>query len=329
MRAMVRDGFGVPETLRLEDVPVPHPAAGEVRIAVKAFGINRAETYMRRGTWGDVASISGIECVGTVDLDASGRFSEGQIVAAVMGGLGRTRPGSYAEYTCAPAENVFAVETELPWAALAAIPESYATAWWCLFENLNIERQHVVLIRGATSALGQAALNIAADLGCTVVATTRGAENAALLTEAGAARVIVDGGSIADEVRAIGPVDRVLDVVGNRTLRDSLLTLAPRGRLCQAGFLGGAEPVEAFNPIVDIRPDASLSFFGSFALGTPGYPSARIPMNEIVHRAAVGRYKARPAKVFPLEGVPDAHRLMEANGAKGKIVIEVGGCAGS
>ena len=107
MRAIVRDSYGGPEHLVVREVPIPEPSNGDIRIRVKAFGVNRAETYMRRGTWGDVAAISGIECVGVVDADPSGQFSTGHTVAAIMGGLGRTRPGSYAEFTCAPATNVF------------------------------------------------------------------------------------------------------------------------------------------------------------------------------------------------------------------------------
>ena len=97
MRAIVREAYGGPENLTLREVPLPEPGAGEVRIRIKAFGINRAETYMRRGAWGDVAAISGIECVGEIDADPSGTFARGQKVAAIMGGLGRTRPGSYGK----------------------------------------------------------------------------------------------------------------------------------------------------------------------------------------------------------------------------------------
>jgi NADPH2:quinone reductase len=325
MRAIVRESYGGPEQLVVKDVPIPVPTDGEVRINVKAFGINRAETYMRRGTWGDVATISGIECVGVVDLDPSGRWRPGQTVAAIMGGLGRTRPGSYAEYTCAPSTNVFALETGIPWPELAAIPESFATAWWCLFNNLRLEPGHAVLVRGATSALGEAAVNIAADLGASVLGTTRHATKTQRLSSLGAAHVLTETREVAGVVRDLFPagVDRVLDLIGNSTLRDSLRTLKPGGKLCQAGFLGGPDPVDAFNPILDMPSDVDLSFFGSFVLGTDGFSTARIPMQRIVNRVAAGRYKAAPARVFAFEAVPDAHRLMESNGANGKIVVEV------
>jgi len=140
---MVFEEYGGPEKLIIKDLPVPEPGNGEVRVRVKAFGINRAETYMRKGAWGDVVRVSGIECVGEVDSDPSGALRPGQKVAAIMGGLGRTRNGSYAEYTCVPSTNIFRLETKLPWEELAAIPESYATAWICLFENLRLAKGQV------------------------------------------------------------------------------------------------------------------------------------------------------------------------------------------
>src|SRR5947209_3753123 len=97
MRAIVISEYGGPEKLVIKDLPIAKPAEGQVLVAVKAFGVNRAETYMRKGSWGNVAKISGIECVGVVSEDPSGRLPEGQMVTALMGGLGRTINGSYAE----------------------------------------------------------------------------------------------------------------------------------------------------------------------------------------------------------------------------------------
>src|ERR1700757_3068240 len=106
MKAIVIKEHGGPEQLVIREMDVPKPGPQDVLIRVKAFGINRAELYMRKGTWGQIAPVSGIECVGEVVHDATGALPEGAKVAAVMGGLGRTRNGSYAEYTCAPATNV-------------------------------------------------------------------------------------------------------------------------------------------------------------------------------------------------------------------------------
>ena len=124
MRAIVITEPGGPEVLQIQEVADPVPGNAEVLIAVEAFGVNHAETHMRKGEWPEATQISGIEAVGTVVTDPSGVLAEGTKVLTIMGGLGRTRNGSYAEYTVAPASNVASIETSLDWADLAAIPES-------------------------------------------------------------------------------------------------------------------------------------------------------------------------------------------------------------
>src|SRR5499433_9053 len=110
-----------------------------------------------------------------------------------MGGLGRTINGSYAEYTRVRASNVALIESDLSWAELAAIPETYATAWTCLFRNLEITKEQTILIRGGTSSLGQAAINIAVNAGARVITTTRSQRRFAMLERLGAARVELEG----------------------------------------------------------------------------------------------------------------------------------------
>ena len=250
-------------------------------------------------------------------------LSVGTKVLTIMGGLGRTRNGSYAEYTVAPAANVARIETSLDWADLAAIPESYATAWLTLHGNLELEAGQSLLVRGATSALGQAAVNIASDLGANVIATTRRESRAPLLCSLGAAGVVIDTGTIAGEVRKLAPggADRVLDLVGNSVLRDSLQAAAAKGRVCQAGFLGGLGPVADFLPAFDMPSGVQFSFFGSFEVGTEGYPISAIPFQDIVAKAEAGIYQAKPARVFAFEEIAEAHRIMEAGQAGGKLVV--------
>ena len=146
--------------------------AGHVVIEIKAFGINHAEMHMRRGEWAEAAKVIRIECVGLVKSCPGGEFPVGAKVAALMGGLGRTINGSYAEYTRVRASNGAPIGFDLPWAELAAIPETYATAWTCLFRNLEIVRGQTLVIRGAASSFGQAALNMAIDAGVRVIATS-------------------------------------------------------------------------------------------------------------------------------------------------------------
>src|SRR5262245_11872768 len=170
MRAILRTAFGGPDVLVIREIPEPEPKDGHVVIEVKAFGLNHAELHMRKGEWAEAAAVSGIECVGVVKSCPGGEFPLGVNVAALMGGLGRTINGSYAEVTRAPVSNVALIDADLSWADLAAIPETYATAWTCLFRNLEIVRGQSVVIRGATSSFGQAAVNMAVNAGDKVVA---------------------------------------------------------------------------------------------------------------------------------------------------------------
>jgi len=140
MRAIVLEKFAGLDSLVYTDLPEPEPLPGHVVIEIKAFGLNHAELHMRRGEWAEAAKVIGIECVGLVKSCPGGEFPIGTKVAALMGGLGRTINGSYAEYTRVRASNVALIESDLPWAEIAAIPETYATAWTCLFRNLEITR---------------------------------------------------------------------------------------------------------------------------------------------------------------------------------------------
>jgi NADPH:quinone reductase len=323
MRAIVITEPGGPEVLQIQEVPDPVATDGEVLIRVRAFGVNHAETHMRQGEWPEATPVSGIEAVGTVAADPSGALAEGTKVITIMGGLGRSRNGSYAEYTVAPASNVVSIETSLGWTELGAIPESYATGWLALRGNLDLQAGDSLLIRGATSALGQAAVNIATDLGARVYATTRRENRAALLRSLGAEDVVIETGAIADAVRVVVPggVDKVLDLVGNSVLRDSLRAASAKGSICQAGFLGGLGPVDSFLPAFDMPSGVQFSFFGSFEVGNGAYPISLVPFQEIVTKAESGVYQAKPSRVFAFEEIAAAHRLMEAGQAGGKLVV--------
>jgi NADPH:quinone reductase-like Zn-dependent oxidoreductase len=325
MKAIVITEPGGPEVLALTELPDPVPTAGEVLIRVRAFGLNHAEAYMRSGAWGQVARIPGIECAGTVEADPSGRLAAGTPVVAILGGMGRTRNGSYAELVTVPASNVVPVRTSLSWTDLVALPEVYATAWAGLHQNLALRPGQTVLVRGATSSLGQAAVNVAAEEGATVIATTRKPARAGLLRGIGAAQVLIDDGQLASQVQELGSeVDCVYDLVGNRVLRDSLRIVRAGGRVCQLGFLGGLEPVTDFNPIADLPTGVQLSFYGSaFVLGTDGFPLADIPLQQMIAKAEDGSYKAKPVRVFGFDDIVDAHRVMEEGQAEGKMVVTV------
>lgn len=321
MRAIVLEKFGGLDSLVYKDIPEPEPMPGHVVIEIKAFGLNHAEMHMRRGEWAEAAPVSGIECVGIVKSCPGGEFPVGAKVAALMGGLGRTINGSYAQYTRAPVSNVALIEADLPWAELAAIPETYATAWTCLFRNLEIKQGQLLVIRGATSSFGQAALKMAVNAGVRVIATSRSRDRFALLEKLGAERCEVERPDLSKHIAEARQIDAVLDLVGNSVMLDSLAMLRRGGKSCLAGWLGGLAPIPDFNPLLQMPSGVYLTFFGSFVFGTPGFPLSDVPLQKIAADAAAGRLDVKPARVFGFEEIREAHRVMEANEARGKMVV--------
>jgi NADPH:quinone reductase-like Zn-dependent oxidoreductase len=323
MRAIVLAKFGGLDSLVYADIPRPLPKAGEVVIEVKGFGINHAELHMRRGEWAEAAEVSGIECVGVVDSCPGGEFPVGAKVAALMGGLGRTINGSYAEYTRVRAANVALIDSELGWSQLAALPETYATAWTCLFRNLNLRAGQTLVVRGATSSFGQAAVKMAVAADARVIATTRSPSRFPMLENLGVARVEVEVPDLAARIAEAKQIDAVLDLVGNSTILDSLDMLRRGGTACLAGWLGGLDPIPDFNPLLRMASGVNLTFFGSFVFGTPGFPLSDVPLQDIARQVADGRLEAKPSRVFTFDEIHEAHRIMEAGEAGGKMVVVV------
>ena len=141
MRAAIVEQPGGPEVLQIKEIPVPSPRPGWVLIRVKAFGLNRSEMYTRQGHSPGVRfpRVLGIECVGVVEEGGGTDLAPGQKVAAVMGEMGRAYDGGYAEYTLVPASQAMPLTTDLPWETLAAIPETFLTAWGSLVEALDVQ----------------------------------------------------------------------------------------------------------------------------------------------------------------------------------------------
>ena len=321
MRAIILEGFGGLDRLVYADIPKPLPRHGEVVIEVKAFGLNHAELHMRRGEWAEAAEVSGIECVGVVDSCPGGEFPVGARVAALMGGLGRTINGSYAQYTRVRASNVALIESELSWSDLAALPETYAVAWTCLFRNLDLTAGQTLVLRGATSSLGQAALKLAVAAGARVIATARSHGRFSKLEELGASRAELERRDLADHLPESKRVDAVLDLVGNSTILDSLDMLRRGGTACLAGWLGGLDPIGDFNPLLRMASGVNWNFFGSFVFGAPGFPLSDVPLQAIAGQVAEGTLEAKPSRVFSFDQVREAHRVMEAGEAGGKMVV--------
>src|SRR2546430_7873680 len=226
MGAVVLDAPGPPEALRIRELPVPQPRPGWMLIQVNAFGINRSELQTCRGLAQGVTfpRVLGIEATGVVVAAPGGEFEEGQQVAAMMGGMGRTFDGGYAEFTSVPATQVIPFGSELDWATLGSIPEMIQTAHGSLTVGLDAQPGQTLLIRGGTSSVGMATAILAKDRGLTVLSTTRQPGRAAALEAIGVDHVLIDDESVAAHARAIVPdgVVAVLELVGTNTLPHTL-----------------------------------------------------------------------------------------------------------
>jgi NADPH:quinone reductase-like Zn-dependent oxidoreductase len=320
MQAVVIHQPGGPEVLRVEELPVPEPRPGWVLVRVRAFGLNRSELVTRAGGSGGAVKfprVLGIECVGEVVEAPDAHLAGGQAVVAAMGGMGRDYDGGYAQYALLPVAQAIPVETSLSWSRLGAIPESFGTAWGSL-EQLELQAGQSLLIRGGSSSVGMAAITIAKDSGVTVFATTRQEGKRAALEAAGADHVVIDDGEIGARVREIARdgVDGLLELVGPRTIRDSLTAVGAGRRACISGFLEhdwdvGPAAAEAERLGIPLRR------FGSSVINVDSYGGI---FQAIVDKVEDGRYADIIDRTFPLAEIADAHRYMEQNRAAGKVV---------
>ncbi|WP_410209962.1 zinc-binding dehydrogenase [Aquirhabdus sp.] len=328
MKAYIVEQAGGIEVLQLKDISSKAPNADEVQIRVRAFGVNRAEIYRRAGNMGEITApvVLGIEAVGEVIHDPAGVFQVDEKVATAMGGLQFTRHGSYAEEVTVLRSNVISLkDTTLPWRELAALPEAYLTIWGALVKTLKVQVGQTILIRGATSSVGLAAVAYAKSLGLRVIATTRNEANRARLHTIGADVTIVDNGAIADLVKAVVPsgVDVALEVVGASTLKDTIKAVKPFGAVTVIGLLGGAPVLSDFHLMQDLPTAVQLSFFPSGLIGTSALPLTDNPLVEIAHQIAAGHIPSIVTQVLPFSEVRQAHTMIENNQVLGKLVIEV------
>jgi NADPH:quinone reductase-like Zn-dependent oxidoreductase len=322
MRAAVVHTPGGPEVLTLQNIPIPTPQKGQVLMRVRAFGLNRAEMFTRQGHSPGVKfpRVLGIEATGEVAAAPGGEFAEGAVVATVMGGMGRGFDGGYAEYTLVPASQVKEVKVkDIGWDVLGALPEMVQTAWGALFTSLQLKKGDRLLIRAGTSSVGLAAAAIAKHHGAFVVSTTRSENRAQLLKESGAEDVIVDGGSIAEEARRRYPdgFDKILELVGVISLKDSMRTLKRGGVCCVAGIVGGRWVLEQFTPNEVIPTGTYLTTYGSSVeafMETPLDEVAQLVKNGSIHI---------PIKTYRLDQIVEAHRDMEETSVGAKMVVLV------
>jgi NADPH:quinone reductase len=323
MRAVMLREPGPVQNLELTELPVPEAGPGWVRIAVKAFGLNRSELHTRLGLAEGVTfpRVPGIEATGVVDDPSDSGLSAGQQVVAMMGGMGRTYDGGYAEYVVVPRGQVVPFSSALPWETLGAVGETLQTAYGSLTTGLDLRAGQSLLVRGGTSSVGLAAASIAKDLGATVVATTRQQARAEHLKAHGVDHPVVDAGEIAAEVRRIVPdgVDAALELVGTPTLPDTLAATRVHGTVCFTGMLSNQWIVPEFYPIGYLPSGVRLTAYSGDAVDLP--PGV---LQRWLDGLAAGTVSLGPVRVYPMDRIRDAHDALERNLGVGKIVVTTG-----
>lgn len=322
MKAIVLTEPCKAEEMKLTEIPIPKVKPGWVLIKVKAFGINHSEVLLRlfevAQSYIHKPIVPGIECVGEVVDPSDSGFMKGQRVMALMGGMGRSFNGSYAEYALLPSKIVFAVDSNLDREELAAIPETYYTAYGSLVKSLQLSKDDLLLVRGGTSTVGLASVQLAKAIGAKVVATTRSDKKASILKEYGSDDIVLEGDGFRDRFLEKYPegASKVLELIGASTLRESLNVTALHGIVCHTGLLGGVYGLKNFDPIKEIPSGVYLTGFYS------NYPSqAQITaMMNLIER---GNIHPIIAHKFTIEQIADAHLLAEQRGQIGKIVVTV------
>lgn len=306
------------ERAKLVEVPVPEVRPGWALVRIRGFGLNHSELELRRSeiraAYIKKPIIPGIEGVGEIVDPSDTGLAVGTKVCMLMGGMGRSWDGSYAQYCLAPASHLFTipdVAKGLPWQTLAAIPETYFTAWGSLFEGLRLEPHDTLLVRGASCGLGYAVIQIAHALGCHVIATTHREAYAPLLLGCCADQTVLDDGTLAKKgIR----VHKALELLGPKTLLDSMGCLSPGGICCDTGILGGASTLDRFDPIKSIPNGRYLTSFFS------NYPTQKV-MDELFTFVAERGIEPVIAETFPFERLADALAVQDKGGFQGKLVI--------
>jgi NADPH2:quinone reductase len=320
MKSAIIYKAGGPENFVLEERIIPVPPKGWVLIKVKAFGLNRSELMTRKGYSPNVEfpRVLGIECVGEVISDPSGELKNGQKVAAFMGGMGRDFDGSYQEYAVLPKTLLYAFESKLGWKELGAIPEMFQTAYGSLYLALKIKQNETLLIRGGTSSIGMLATQLARKSGLKVIATTRNPAHKSLLLSNGADHVVIDDGDLEAKVKAISfpGADKVLELVGTSTLKNSLACVAPGGIVCMTGMLAEQWSITNFSPMEYIPATISLTIYDSGQIRVD-----QQSFQEFISDVETGEIKLNIGRSFPFQEIALAHKLMDDNLAGGKIVV--------
>ena len=314
MKAVKIYQAGGPEQLIYQDVPTPDIKEGWSLVKIKGFGINHSEIFTREGKSPSVQfpRILGIECVGEVAQSSTPALAVGQKVVSIMGEMGRAFDGSYAEYVLLPNEQIYPVHTDLDWTTLAAIPETYYTAFGSL-QQLRIAPQDRVLVRGAGSGVGVAFAQLLKARFPHIVlhGSTRNPAKAARLQAVGFDEVINEAGG---KLKTDQSYDKILELVGPATLRDSFSHINEHGIVCNTGQLGNIWCVNDFDPIIELKNNSYLTAFYSGNVSQAKLDA----MFDYIRQFNV---KILIERVFTLEQVPEAHRFLQSADGFGKVVI--------
>ena len=319
---------GGPEVLKIDQVDMPSPRPDEVRIAVKALGLNRAESMFRSGTYLEQPKFParlGYEAAGTVEAIGKGvqGLKVGDAVSTIPA-FSQNQYGVYGDTAIVPAFAVAKHPASLSWTEAAAIWMQYSTAYGALIDIAGMKAGDTLLIQAASSSVGIAAIQIARMVGATPVALTRRSTKRKPLLDAGAAQVIAteEQDVVAEVKRLTGGkgAEIVFDPVGGPAITKLTAGMAERGILFIYGALS-TEPTPL--PLMNVL-GKSLTIRG-YVLFEITWDAVRLERAKkfIVGGLATGKLKPVIAKTFPLEQIVEAHRYLESNQQIGKIVVTV------
>lgn len=316
MHAIVVRHPGGPEVLEYTTVPKPVVKPGWSRIKVEGFGINRSEIFTRQGDSPSVKfpRILGSEVSGIIDVSTDTKLHPGQRVVSLRGKMGRDFDGSYAEYVLVPNDQIYPVTTTLTPAQLAAVPETYCTAFG-IFNSLQLKADDRVLIRSATSGVGVAVIKLIQSLpfNITITGTTRNPRKRRLLQQLHLDKVLV----IEDPLTlpgSAGQFDKIVDLVGPTTMADSFSHLAEYGILSSTGKLGGQMTLSEFDPIFDIPNNRYLTGFYSGNVTVE-------QMQQLITYIEDHQIDVTPAKIFDLAHTREAQDYLAQSSGIGKVVV--------
>jgi NADPH:quinone reductase-like Zn-dependent oxidoreductase len=317
---------GGPEVLKLEQLEVPPPGKGEVQIAVKAIGLNRAESMFRRGQYLEDPKLParlGYEAAGTVAAvgpDVQG-FQVGDVVS-VIPGFSLNAYGMYADLANAPAPFVVKHPASLSFEEAAAVWMQYLTAYGALIDIAGLTKGDTLLIPAASSSVGLAAIQIANRVEAVPVALTRGSSKRQALLDSGASHVIAtDEQDLVKEVLGLagGKGARVVfDPVGGPTFSKLVRVTARLGIVFLYGALS-TEPTPL--PLFDVL--GKWVTIRGYVVSEITSDPARLERAKAFVNAGLadGSFKPRIARTFPLEEIVEAHRYLESNQQIGKVVV--------